>query len=143
MAIRNPPLLSPVLQITSQGQTIQRQRMAVISENLANAHSRALNPNEQPYQRKIIKFKKFFDKAADAEYPISTGVVFDQTPFVKEFSPNDPGADAEGMVKKTNVHFLREIMDAREAGITYSANQQVYIEERNRLNKLIDVLLSN
>ena len=51
--------------ISAMGMKAQSERSRVIAENIANASTTGLKPGEEPYNRKVITFKKNYN----AEHP--------------------------------------------------------------------------
>ena len=56
------PDMSDAMVISSHGMRVQGERTRVISENIANASTGALTPEEEPYSRKVITFKNELDR---------------------------------------------------------------------------------
>ena len=100
------------LDLASAGMRAQRQRMAVIAENLANQHT--IGPNG-PYQRKEVVFQASplndfdqslqaaLDKAASgsSDKLQTVGVAEvrnDNSPPDRRYEPNNPLADVQGYV---------------------------------------------
>lgn len=140
IASTSPTVPSKALKISAKAMSLQRERIHLIAENLANAGSRAINPTDTPYRRKVIKFQTIVDKFAGIEYPKMTGVMIDPTPLPREYAPNDPGADAGGMVALTNVQAMMEMIDFREAMHSHEANRKLFEAERDRKMREIDLL---
>ena len=66
----------------------------------------------------------------------------DKAPFVDEYDPGNPAADAKGMVKYPNVNVLVEMADMREANRSYEANLQSIRQARDLISSTIDLLRS-
>ena len=126
------------LDLASAGMHAQRQRMAVIAENLANQNT--IGPNG-PYQRKEVIFRATplnnfedslqaaLDKAAGGGDDLKTvGVAevrCDNSPPERRYEPNNPLADAQGNVAYPNISIFREMTDMVEASRSYEANLAV------------------
>ncbi len=128
--------------ISASGMRAQGQRLRVLSENLANANTLPLSPNEDPYRRKIITFKSELDKAAGAEMVKVRRIGVDRSYFGMKYDPDHPGADANGYVRTPNVNSLIEMMDMKEAQRSYEANLNVIEASKAMLMRTIDILRS-
>jgi len=127
------------LDLASAGMHAQRQRMAVIAENLANQNT--IGPNG-PYQRKEVVFRatplNSFDDSLQAALDKAAGVGndnlktvgvaevrCDNSPPERRYEPNNPLADAQGNVAYPNISIFREMTDMVEASRSYEANLAV------------------
>jgi flagellar basal-body rod protein FlgC len=135
--------LSASLKISSSGLEAQSTRLRIVSENLANARSTAQVPGADPYQRKTISFTQELDRNSGVSTVEINKVGRDKTPFVEEFDPGNPAADAKGMVKYPNVNVLVEMADMREANRSYEANLQSIRQARDLISSTIDLLRSS
>jgi flagellar basal-body rod protein FlgC len=115
--------------ISASGLAAERQRMEVIANNIANAHStRSLNGG--PYRRQEMVFAEALDSAAggDRNAPASLqgvrviGVHPDQSELPRVYNPGHPDADAEGYVLMPNVSLPNEMVDLITASRAYEAN---------------------
>lgn len=132
--------LTDITAITGAALKAQRERMKVISENVANASATAETPGGKPYQRQIITFKDEYDKAAGAYVVKTNGVHKDTSDFVRKYDPSHPAADAQGYVLMPNVNPLVEMMDMSDANRAYSANIGVIEASRNMVQHTISLL---
>ncbi len=128
--------------ISASGMRAQGQRLRVLSENLANANTLPLSPNEDPYRRKIITFRSELDKATGAEMVKVRRIGVDRSDFGMKYDPDHPGADANGYVRTPNVNSLIEMMDMKEAQRSYEANLNVIEASKAMLMRTIDILRS-
>jgi len=127
--------------ISAHGMRAQGERTRVISENIANAGTGALNPQAEPYSRKVITFKNELDR----EYGHRTVKVEDITDdrredFPLKYMPDHPGANADGYVKMPNVNMLIELNDMREAQRSYEANLGMIEQSKTMMFRTIDLL---
>ncbi|MDB5526128.1 MAG: flagellar basal body rod protein FlgC [Rhizobium sp.] len=135
--------LSASLQISASGLSAQSTRLRIVSENLANARSTAEVPGADPYQRKTITFSDELDRASGVSTVEVQRIGKDKTPFISEYDPGNPAADAKGMVKYPNVNVLVEMADMREANRSYEANLQSIKQARDLITSTIDLLRSS
>lgn len=127
-------------EIALSGLKAQTERLRVISQNMANADSVALEPGGKPYQRKVITFKNELDKQLGVEMVKISAVRNDRSEFGKRYEPNHPGAGEDGYVLLPNVNPLIEIMDMREAQRTYEANLSVIRASRDLMARTLELI---
>ncbi|TCT13539.1 flagellar basal-body rod protein FlgC [Tepidamorphus gemmatus] len=128
------------MKIAASGLRAQSARMRVISENLANANSTALDPGGDPYRRQIPSFKSTFDRELQANVVEPGRTRLDRSEFTLRYEPGHPAADANGYVKLPNVNTLVEMTDMREAQRSYEANLNVVRSARSMLMRTLDIL---
>ncbi len=126
--------------IAGSGLQAQSNRMRIVSENLANMRSTGATAGSDPYSRKTVQFSAELDRTlgASSVKVKSTGV--DKTPFLEEYDPGNPAADANGKVKMPNVNMLVELADMREANRSYEANLQMIKQTRSMVAMTVDLL---
>jgi flagellar basal-body rod protein FlgC len=132
--------LQSAMRAASSGMSAQSARMRVVSENIANAHSTGSTPGADPYARKTISFASMVDDQTGAEGVSVERIDTDRTPFVSEYNPGHPAADAKGYVKRPNVNPMVELADIREANRGYLANLQIIRQVRDAMTATIDLL---
>ena len=128
------------MKVAGSGLEAQTQRLRVVAENLANAHSTGATPGADPYARKTVSFTSALDQAAGVETVRIGSVDFSPEPFRIERNPSHPAADKYGNVKLPNVSVLVELADMREANRSYEANLQVVKQARDMISMTIDLL---
>lgn len=126
--------------IAAAGMHAQTMRIRVVSENISNAESTSIVPGGDPYRRKTITFGAKVDPDSNTHVVTVKSIGQDPSPFSKIYKPNDPGADADGFLKKTNVNSLLEMMDLREASRSHEANLSAYNAATNMLIRTVDAL---
>jgi flagellar basal-body rod protein FlgC len=122
------------------GLRAQTVRIRISAENLANADTTAVTPGGDPYRRKAPVFRTFFDREIGADTVKVTGSREDKTPFTEKYDPSNPGADARGYVKMSNVSALIEMADLREAQRAYEANLNVIEASRAMMLGVVSLL---
>lgn len=132
------PLISG-MHVATSGMKAQNERILTISENLANAGTRAPKGG-QPYQRKVLSFKSQLDKKLGAEVIQIDKISRDTTSPIKLYSPSNPAADSEGFVYESNVQPLVELADLREAGRGYEANLKVFEQILSMLQNAVSLM---
>ena len=113
--------LKSSLDILGSGMRAQSERLKIISQNLANKDTSSINPEEDPYRRKLIHFENYLDQANNAQKVRISHISEDQKDFELRFEPNHPGADKKGYVKYSNVTGLIEVADMQQASRSYQA----------------------
>ncbi len=127
--------------ISAYGMKAQSERSRVISENIANASTTALEPGKDPYTRKIITFKNQMDKQYDADLVKVSKIEADKkTEFMLKYMPDHPAANAAGYVKMPNVNMIVELSDMREAQRSYEANLGMLEQSKQMDMKTVDLL---
>jgi flagellar basal-body rod protein FlgC len=128
--------------IATSGLRAQAGRMRVISENIANADSTAMNPGGDPYRRKVPTFSSTLDRALDARVVSLGKIKPDTSPFRVKYEPSNPAADVAGNVKYPNVNSLVELTDMRDAQRSYEANLNIISATRRMIQRTLDILKS-
>ncbi|MHA1600524.1 MAG: flagellar basal body rod protein FlgC [Alphaproteobacteria bacterium] len=129
--------MSSVLSIAASGLLAQSKRLAVSADNVANIRSLGLKADRS-------------NAAAGAYEPKQTaltsipggGVRATAVPVVPpsydSYEPNDPDADANGLVPRPNVSLESEIVTQIQAVRAYQANLQTIKAEDRMLGELLD-----
>jgi len=126
--------------IATSGLRAQAGRMRVISENIANAASKASTPGADPYRRKVPTFVSQLDRALDARTVAMGKIARDNSSFRTRYEPSNPAADQNGYVKYPNVNPLIEMTDMREAQRSYEANLNIIGATRRMIQRTLDIL---
>jgi len=138
--------------ISSAGLSVQRKRMNIIAENIANAETPKTKENEA-YKSQFYKLtaKNSFPEAIKTEgskmkmsatksghfsgiidsmpssnpetkVGMKAELVQDETVGEKIFMPNHPDADEKGYVEMSNVNIITEMVEMISATRSYEAN---------------------
>ena len=132
--------LNSSMKISAAGLKAQGERLRVISENIANAGSTALTPDQEPYRRKLVTFGSELDRELGANLVEVGKHSRDPSEFRLRYQPGHPAADDNGYVQVSNVNTLVEMTDMREAQRSYEANLKVLQAARGMLKRTIDLL---
>ncbi|AIK96813.1 flagellar basal body rod protein FlgC [Candidatus Odyssella acanthamoebae] len=128
------------LQASASGMAAQSKRLQIITENIANAESKAAAPGGQPYRRKTIAL----GAAKDMQTGLSTVKVkkigTDPTAFKEVYAPQDPMADERGYVQMPNVNPMVEMVDMQEARLSHEANVEAYKKSLKMIEDTIGIL---
>ncbi len=128
------------LDISASGMKAQGTRLRVISENVANAGSTAVQPGDEPFRRKLVTFAGELDRELGVELVRVRRISRDPSDFGRRFEPSHPAADATGYVRTSNVNTIVEMADMREAQRSYEANLKVLQSTRTMLQRTIELL---
>ncbi|MSR46819.1 MAG: flagellar basal body rod protein FlgC [Planctomycetes bacterium] len=118
-----------VFDISASALAAQRTRLAVISQNIANAEVTKRGANGEPYRRQRVNFRSVLadevKSGRSGGLPVgAVRVEIDTVPGQLEGTSN-PGhrdADENGIVLKPNVNVIEEMVDMVDASRTYEAN---------------------
>ena len=132
--------LTNSMHISAAGLKAQGERLRVISENIANAGSTALTPDQEPYRRKLVTFGNELNRDLGTNLVSVQKVGRDPSEFGLRYQPGHPAAAADGYVKISNVNTLVEMTDMREAQRSYEANLKVMQAARGMLQRTIELL---
>ncbi|MCA9773125.1 MAG: flagellar basal body rod protein FlgC [Myxococcales bacterium] len=142
--------LENILDVASMGLSAQRQRLAVIAENLANMNTTRTASGE-PYRRRDVVLATVerdpgsFANLLDEELREATkgvrvaGIQESQAPFQRIYKPGHPDADKDGYVLLPNVNLIEELGDLRLAQRSYEAGLQVVSTARSMLLKTLEI----
>lgn len=129
--------LDRALEISISGIRAERERMEIISSNIANINT-TQSVDGGPYRRKIPLFVErpysFEEELTLADERVSDKgggvylkeVVDDTAPLQVVYNPNHPDADANGMVQMPNISLSKEMVDMVDASKMYEANVTAY-----------------
>ena len=129
--------MSSVLSIAASGLAAQSKRLAVSANNVANIRSLGLNSDRsnasagayEPKQTALTSIPGGGVRAAAV--PVTP-------PSFNSFEPNDPNADANGLVPRPNVSLEQEVVTQIQAVRAYQANLQTIKAEDRMLGELLD-----
>jgi flagellar basal-body rod protein FlgC len=143
------------MNISASALTAQRQRLDIISENVANVDT-TRTENGDPYRRKMVVFEAkggntFQDTLNNAILGRSVNgkeaspgvrvseIVEDQSALKSVYNPEHPDADANGYVSMPNVNMLEETIDSMSATRSYQANVTVLNAVKLMAQKALDI----
>jgi flagellar basal-body rod protein FlgC len=139
------------LDISASALTAQRLQMDIISENIANAAT-TRTAGGGPYRRKVVilsertenSFDAILRNAAGIGTQAGKGVVvssieYDNSPFIVEYDPDNPDADADGYVTLPNVDEAEELIDLIATTRAYEANITVLNAIKGMAMKALEI----
>ncbi len=133
--------LFTIFNISSQGMTVQRERLEAASANLANANS-TRTATGKPYQRRDVVFTAqdiaeawqtnaqqnglLADSGSRSQGVKSEVVMADENQYITQYQPGHPDADANGYVKMPDVDPVEETVNMMSAARSFEANATVF-----------------
>ena len=136
------------IESTASALNAERLRMDIIAENIANAQT-TRTPEGGPYQRKIVSFEAILSENASLENSLGNNparmlknvkvgeIRPDTTPGEIVYNPGHPHANAQGMVRMSNVKVSREMVDLIAASRAYEANLNVISTSRQMARQVL------
>ncbi|MBU0508907.1 flagellar basal body rod protein FlgC [bacterium] len=159
--------LFTAMDVSASGLAVQRKRMNVIAENLANAET-TRTAEGGPYRRQkvVLGQDRQFALELDAQTRVTNDlrrehvnhlpakestpddsqfsgvkadVVADPSPFREVYDPGHPDADENGMVKLPNVDLVEEMTELIAASRAYEANVTAFNASKSMMKKALDL----
>ena len=164
-----PDRLSSTFQTAAQGLALQRERIAVASQNIANAQTSAPKGSDAVYRPKRVQTlgpqqEQFLDvlsnsvsslnvtnpqhMSTDLNGPGSGGKniglgpsfqVAERESFRYEYDPQHPDADENGMVQYPDIDMVREITEMVSANRLYEANLSSIEAEKEIIKRALEI----
>jgi flagellar basal-body rod protein FlgC len=133
------------LNISSSGLSAERTRMEIVAGNIANANT-TRGPDGQPFRRKEVVFESVLQQqlnqgaAPHMQGVRVAGIEDDPSEFPSVYQPGHPQADANGMVRTSNVQLPIEMVNLMTASRAYEANLKSLQGSRKDLEQVISIL---
>jgi flagellar basal-body rod protein FlgC len=131
--------INAAISAAASGMRAQTVRMRIAAENVANANSAGVDPNSDPFRRRIPLLETT-TLASGATGVRVRGASLDMSEFREEYNPSHPAAGPNGYVQLPNVDTLVEMMDLREATRAYEANLNMIEAARTMTARALDLL---
>ncbi len=124
--------INSALRASASGLHAERLRLDTISGNIANANSMR-TPTEDAYRRKMVILE-----------PTENGVrvkqiVEDDSPLREAVEPENPYADANGIVYYSNVNPVFEMVNMMTATRSYEANIAAFNSSKSMLQAALSI----
>lgn len=157
------------IQISSRGLSVQRQKMNVVAQNIANAETTE-TAKGGPYRRQRVQvsetkerggFSSIMNKAQakltrtnpnhirghtkkvgtrEEVSAVDSKIVTDSADSFKlVFDPSHPNADEKGYVKMPNIEVVTEMVDMMAASRAYEANTVAISVAKDMTEKALDI----
>jgi flagellar basal-body rod protein FlgC len=143
-----------ILTVSSAGMHAQRDRMSVVSGNLANSET-TRTPEGGPYRRRDVIFQaapveeKNFSPLLTVGFPQQrpSGILTVEVAGVREsakaprrvYDPEHPDADTQGYVSYPDINVMEEMADLMSAVRSYEANLAVFNATKGLVRRLLDL----
>jgi flagellar basal-body rod protein FlgC len=138
--------------ISGAGMAAQRERMSVISGNLANTET-TRTPEGGAYRRRNILFQavpaqsEFADILSGSFFDPSDELLSVDVAGIRQssraprliFDPSHPDANAEGYVSLPDINVIEELVDLMSAVRTYEANLTAYNTTKGLVRRLLEI----
>lgn len=155
--------------ISSRGLAVEKKRLAVTAENIANANT-TRTADGLPYRRKVVTQKTISENlhfgsslknaqlrlrtnsqshfAKPSNFPSgmdSTDImeiktqIHEQNKFRQVYDPGHPDADANGMVKYPAINVVNEMLELISASRSYEANVTLMNATKNIAKKALGI----
>ena len=124
--------LNTAMRISSSGLAAERYRLDVISGNIANANS-VSTKTQEAYRRHTVEL-------IGTSEGVKIGKVgIDQSELRPESDPNNPNADAKGVVHYSNVNAVTEMVDMLGASRAYEANVAAFNSAKGMIKSALTI----
>lgn len=140
--------------VATSGMSAQRERINVVSSNIANAQT-THTTDGGPYKKKNVSFQEVLFDQSGVKKPVETK---QEKPFssltgvgVKEiieskdapmmkYEPEHPDANEKGYVAYPNINPIIEMVDLIEAMRSYEANVASFKSQKDIDTKTLDII---
>ncbi len=129
------------LKTSASGLHLNKFLLRLTAENIAHADTLASTPGGDAYRAKLPVIGHSIDPTTGALIVNVKKIVDDQEQQTSEYKPEHPGADQNGMVKKTNVNELVEKIHLAKYQKGVNANMQAYQVSLKMRRREIEELL--
>jgi flagellar basal-body rod protein FlgC len=134
--------LFDAIDAAGSGLSVERLRMDVTAENLANAQTTGYRRKDVVVQQAGVPgtFAAALDKARGANGVQVAGIVEDSSPGRRIYDPGHPDADGEGYVTLPNVSSVTEMVDLISASRAYEADATAMQTAKQMFVRTLDIL---
>lgn len=154
-----PPFARP-LDISKAGMSVQRLRMEVAANNIANVET-TRTEGGGPYRRRVVRLEEVtrdggvlpfpplpLDPSRPAPVPggadgrsgvQAVAIEEDASEGPLVYNPGHPDADGSGYVRMPNVRVTDEMVELMEAKRIYEANATVFQAAKQMLRRALDI----
>lgn len=130
-----------VFNVTGSAMRAQTVRLNTVASNMANAETVSGNKDEV-YRARQPVFAAVMNRAAGMQdaVPVKvTGIVESRAEPVQLYQPNNPLADENGYVYKSNVNTIEAMANMMEAARAYQNNAEVFNTSKQLLLKTLSL----
>ena len=127
------------MRISASALSVERLRMNVIAENIANAET-TRTVEGGPYRRKQVVVTQAAGDLPTGGGVQAAGVVQDQSPDRLLFDPSSPDANAAGYVRMPNIDLPLEMVDLMSATRAYEVNATAFATQKQTQERTLELL---
>jgi flagellar basal-body rod protein FlgC len=127
-----------IFDVSGSAASAQTQRLNTVASNLANADTVA-GPDGSVYRAHQVVFQTLLMGEATSAGVRVSDVVEDKSPGRTVYSPNHPGANAQGYVTYSNVNAVEEMVNMISASRSYQNNVEVMNTAKSLLLKTLQM----
>jgi flagellar basal-body rod protein FlgC len=138
--------LFDAIDASGSGLSVERLRMDVTAENLANAQTTGYRRKDVVVQQAGVgvggptSFEAALAKARGGSGAQVAGIVEDASPGRRIYDPGHPDADAQGYVTLPNVSSVTEMVDLISASRAYEADVTAMQTAKQMFTRTLDIL---
>lgn len=128
--------------IAVDGLRVQRTRMNVIANNIANMQT-TRTPEGGPFRRQlaIVRGEQIGRSLNPDRFGVKVkDIVDDDSPFRQVYDPSHPDANEDGIVLFPNVNLSIEMINLVAAQRVYEANINVILSDRSMSQKALEII---
>jgi flagellar basal-body rod protein FlgC len=126
--------LDDAFDISTSGLLVQKVRLNIIAENLANVSTMRDENTGLPYRKKYVMLQP-----SNGGVKI-TGIGLSNEPFLKYFDPAVPGSDENGYFYYPNVDIPGEMVNLSYTEVIYEANITAFKNSKTMYQQAIELL---
>lgn len=133
-----------IFNIAAQGMAAQSIRLNTTASNLANVDSTS-GDESSVYKARSPVFEAFSLGEADFGGDVSavglrvTGISESTEKLAKEYQPDNPLANSEGYIFKSNVNMIQEMSNMISASRSYANNSEIINTAKTMMMKTINM----
>ncbi len=117
--------LFTIFDIAGSAMSAQNIRLNTTASNLANSET-VSGSEQKAYRSRQPVFATMLDQANQAVAGVRvTGITTDNSAVQKEYAPQNPMADEQGYIYKSNVNPVEEMANMISASRSYQSNVEV------------------
>ena len=135
--------MSNVFSIAVSGMNAAATRVANATKNIVNVSSTGKlpsTPDEKTNAYMPTDVVTLSNSVADHNLGVDAQVVSRDPAYRPAYAPNNPDANADGLVAEPNVDLSKELVDIMMAELTYKASVKVIKAEKENQETLIDTI---
>ena len=134
--------LFDAIDASGSGLSVERLRMDVTAENLANAQTTGYRRKDVVVEQSGVPgtFAAALAKARGANGVQVASIVEDASPGRRIYDPGHPDADAQGYVTLPNVSSVTEMVDLISASRAYEADVTAMQTAKQMFTRTLDIL---